>query len=128
MKKKFKEFYKPQFTDSVNLEIWIIIDAVCKEYDVDRNMIFIRKNDRMYSEPRQIIMALMYYHLRLPMAIVGQYCGGRDHSTVVHARQSVCMLYDSNKFYASRVRSIVSSITSDPDVFHSLSMKIRMIT
>jgi len=85
-----------------------ILDCVCKYFNVNLEDIIGKKKNKEIVEPRQIAMYLMYDMLDLPLSSIGSIFGGRDHTTVMHAREKVSGLIKSN----SRIKVIVNDLKS----------------
>ena len=81
-----------------NLTTDRIIDCVCKYFNVSRTDLLGKKKNKEIVEPRQICMYIILEMLALPLTSVGQIFGGKDHTTVIHAREKVSeMIKDSNR-------------------------------
>ena len=61
-------------------------------------------------EPRQICMYLMTELLSIPLMTIGQAMGGRDHTTVIHARDKVAELIKTNDRVATEVNDLKNLI------------------
>ncbi len=85
-----------------------IIDCVCKYYNVARTDLLGKKKNKEVVEPRQIAMYIILEMLALPLTSVGQIFGGKDHTTVIHAREKVADLIKNN----NRVKIAVDDIKS----------------
>ena len=85
-----------------------IMDSVCKYFSVEKDDMVGKKKNKEIVEPRQIAMFLMYDMLDLPLTSIGQYFGGRDHTTVMHAREKINGLIKSN----GRIKVIVNDLKS----------------
>lgn len=66
-----------------------IITCVCAFYKVNKADIISKKKNKEFVAPRQICMYLMLDMLSLPLLTVGHLIGGRDHSTVIYARDKI---------------------------------------
>ncbi|MEG2002265.1 MAG: helix-turn-helix domain-containing protein, partial [Clostridia bacterium] len=66
-----------------------VIDATCKYFNVTRSDITSKKKTKEIVEPRQIAIYLILEFLSLPLASIGQIFGGRDHTTIIHARDKI---------------------------------------
>ncbi len=66
-----------------------IINATCKYFNITRDDIVSKKKTKEIVEPRQIAIFLILEFLSLPLASIGQIFGGRDHTTVIHARDKI---------------------------------------
>lgn len=62
-----------------------IIDIVCDRYNVLAEDMSSKKKPREIAYPRQIAMYLCRKMTEEPLASIGSYFGGRDHTTVIHA-------------------------------------------
>ena len=85
-----------------------ILDAVCKYFSVEKDDLLGKKKNKEIVEPRQIAMYLIYDMLDLPLTSIGQFFGGRDHTTVMHAREKVTQLIKNN----NRIKVIVNDLKS----------------
>ena len=66
-----------------------IIDAVCNFYSLAKSDLLGKKRNKELVEPRQICVYLITELMNLPLAAIGQAMGGRDHTTVIHARDKI---------------------------------------
>lgn len=66
-----------------------VIDATCKYFNILRSDLVGKKKTKDIVEPRQIAIYLILEFLSLPLASIGQIFGGRDHTTVIHARDKI---------------------------------------
>lgn len=86
-------------TGDFNITCEAIKKAVCKKYNIKISDIESSKRKREFSHPRQIAMYLCRELTDSSLPKIGEYFGGRDHTTVLHA-------YDK----------IASDIKTDPDL------------
>ena len=61
---------------------------------------------REVLEPRQIFMWLMRNKTSISLKQIGRMCGGRDHSTVIHACRLVDDYAATDRRYAARLETI----------------------
>ena len=66
-----------------------ILDKVCKYFNVELDDVMGKKRNREYVEPRMVAIYLMCEVLNIPLTNIGQILGGRDHTTVMHARNKI---------------------------------------
>lgn len=66
-----------------------VIDAVTEYFGVDREALVGKKKNKEIVEPRQICIYLITEFLTLPLVKIGEIFGGRDHTTVLHARNKI---------------------------------------
>ncbi|OGD87359.1 chromosomal replication initiator protein DnaA [Candidatus Curtissbacteria bacterium RIFCSPHIGHO2_02_FULL_40_17] len=66
-----------------------IIEAVCSYFNVKPSDLSSpsRKSNLVFA--RQILMYLLRKELQLPLSAIGQFVGGRDHSTIIHGVEKV---------------------------------------
>ncbi|MCI5838108.1 MAG: chromosomal replication initiator protein DnaA [Christensenellaceae bacterium] len=81
----------------------VVISAVCDYYHVSEKDLIGKKKNREIAEPRQICVYLMTELLPLPLVSVGQAIGGRDHTTIMHARDKVAKLVSEGGRYYTEV-------------------------
>lgn len=61
---------------------------------------------REQVQARQVAMFFVKKHTRLSLKQIGNFFGGRDHSTVIYAINTVNDLMDTNKFFNKKVNEI----------------------
>ncbi len=66
-----------------------IVDATCKYFKVSKEDLTGKKKNKEIVEPRQLCIYLITDMLDLPLATIGNMFGGRDHTTVMHARDKM---------------------------------------
>ncbi|MEG1509152.1 MAG: chromosomal replication initiator protein DnaA [Clostridia bacterium] len=71
------------------LTIDSIVNSVCSYYGISKDDIVGKKKTKQIVEPRQIAMYLISDMLSMPLVNIGDYFGGRDHTTIIHARDKV---------------------------------------
>ena len=89
----------------------IIIDAVCKYFSVSKAEIVGKKKNKEIVEPRMIAIYLTCEMLDLPLVVIGKVFGGRDHTTIVHARDKIGEQVKENgkiKSFVSAVKEIIN--------------------
>lgn len=74
-----------------------IIDATCKCFNVKREDLLGKRKTRDIVEPRQICIYVMTEVLDLPLATIGNIFGGRDHTTIMYARDKVAQSMSQQK-------------------------------
>ncbi len=66
-----------------------IRERVAQQYGVTVDALTSRRRTKEVTVPRQIAMYLIRELLDLPLTTIGDYFGGRDHSTVIHSINKV---------------------------------------
>jgi len=67
----------------------IIISTVCEYFSVTKADLTGKKKNKEIVEPRQICMYLITEFLTTPLKEIGNIFGGRDHTTVIFARDKI---------------------------------------
>ncbi len=96
--------YTDRSEESLNAET--IIDASCRYFNVSKEDITGRKKNREVVEPRQVCIYIINELLSMPLASIGNLFGGRDHTTVMHARDKVAAQLNTN----AKIRTAVQDI------------------
>lgn len=73
-----------------------VIDCTCKYFNITRDEILGKKKTKELVEPRQICIYIITDMLSLPLATIGSIFGGRDHTTMIHARDKVSAALSTN--------------------------------
>ncbi len=87
-----------------------IIEAVCNFYKIQRTDLVSKKKNKEIVEPRQICAYLMTELLSIPLVTIGQSLGGRDHTTVIHARDKIAELMKENSRISTEVKDLKNLI------------------
>lgn len=87
-----------------------IIDAVCNFYKIQRSDLLGKKKNKEVVEPRQICAYLMTELLSIPLVTIGQALGGRDHTTVIHARDKISELIKENTRVETEIKDLKNMI------------------
>lgn len=85
-----------------------IIDCVCKYFSISKEDLLGKKKNKEIVEPRQICMYVICDLLDLPLTSIGAIFGGKDHTTVIHAREKISEKIKEN----NRIKVIVNDIKS----------------
>lgn len=88
------------------LTVDTIIDVVCSYYSVQKAEIIGKKKNKEIVEPRQVCIYLITDMLSLPLAAIGTAFGGRDHTTIMHARDKITQLITTNNNIATAIKDI----------------------
>ena len=87
-----------------------IIDSVCDFYKIQRSDLLGKKKTKDVVEPRQICAYLMTELLSIPLVTVGLALGGRDHTTVIHARDKIAELIKENTRVETEIKDLKNMI------------------
>lgn len=88
-----------------------IVECVCKYYqNVTKKDIIGKKKTKEIVEPRQMCVYLVTELLTMPLLSIGQYFGGRDHTTIMYTRDKMAELVAINPKYAMQAKDIKDMI------------------
>lgn len=83
-----------------------IAKAVCGYYAIKHNDLKGKRRTKEIALPRQIAMYLMYELTGTPFMTIGEYLGGRDHTTIMHGVKKI----ESDIKESTRMRQEVVTI------------------
>lgn len=66
-----------------------IVSTVCKYFKLSTTDLFSKKKTKNIVEPRMIAIYLITELLPMPLVSIGELFGGRDHTTIIHARDKI---------------------------------------
>jgi len=92
----------------INISIDFITNTVCEFLDVDENSVREKNRKKEVVLARQIAMYLSKKLTKYSLKTIGLHFGGRDHSTVIHAFNSIEKLLQTD----ANIRDAVSSVKS----------------
>ena len=99
--------------NSANLTLDIIVDKVCDYYNVSKEDLIGKKKNKEIVDPRQICIYIITELLDAPLKTIGDYFGGRDHTTIMHARDKIAMQAKTNSYLRNSINDIKSNLTKD---------------
>jgi len=73
-----------------------VTEIVIRRFNLSLSQIKSAKRNRPLARPRQVLMYLLRTQLELPLEEVGTWVGGRDHTTVLHAVDTITHLLSTN--------------------------------
>ncbi len=83
-----------------------VVEVITKKFNISISQIKGDRRSRFLARPRQILMYLLRTELSLSLDEVGTWVGGRDHSTVIHAVDTISNLLSTNEKMRSDVEWI----------------------
>ena len=83
-----------------------IRESVADAWGVTTKALTSRRRSRNIVVPRQVAMFLIRELLEIPLAGIGRYFGGRDHSTVIHSIRKVEKQIASDDTFRGRVEAL----------------------
>lgn len=102
-KSMLKNFIK---NSSKEISMEFIQKLVCEYFEVPVEMVKSKTRKREIVQARQISMYLAKIHTKTSLKSIGAFFGGRDHSTVIYACQTVDDLIDTDKKFKGYVADI----------------------
>lgn len=102
-KSMLKNFIK---NSSKEISMEYIQKLVCEYFEVPIEMVKSKTRKREIVQARQISMYLAKQHTKTSLKSIGAFFGGRDHSTVIYACQTVDDLIDTDKKFKGYVADI----------------------
>jgi len=79
---------------------------VASEYDIPSDLLRSKTRKKEIAEARQVAMFLSTECTRLTLKAIGLHFGGRDHATVIHARETVSERIKANKPFNEMVERL----------------------
>ncbi len=91
-----------------------IMDMVCKYYNVQKADLIGKKKNKEIVDPRQICIYLITELISdMPLASIGGLFGGRDHTTIIHARDKIAANIKNNNNLKITINDLTAMIKSD---------------
>lgn len=87
-----------------------ILKCVSEYFQVDQNDLIGKKKTKNIAEARQFAMYLISDMISVPLISIGDFFGGRDHSTIIHARDKIANLIATDYRYANYIKDLTSMI------------------
>ena len=81
-----------------------ILKCVADYFHLDQKDLIGKKKTKNIVEARQIAIYLISDLISVPLVSIGDFMGGRDHSTIIHARDKIISLLSSDYKYANYIR------------------------
>ncbi len=102
-----REMLKDLIKDTrINLTIDEIQRICCEYFDITEDLVRGKTRKREVVQARQVAMYFSKELTQHSLKTIGLYFGGRDHSTVIHANQSVENQVDTNPKFAGMMNEI----------------------
>ena len=92
------------------ISMGLITNCVCEYFTIDKNEIMSKKRTKKINEARQIAIFLISELMPVPLVTIGDYFGGRDHSTIIHARDKISELVLKDNQFSTYLKDIKNMI------------------
>ncbi len=102
-----------EFDRAQHLTVDRIIDLVCKYYNVKRSDLVGKKKNKEIVDPRQVCMYVATELLDVPLMTIGESMGGRDHTTVMHARDKIAENMRKDKALKTEIDDLITMLKSE---------------
>lgn len=96
--------YRIQECDEITADE--IIDCTCRYFNAPKAEVVGKKKNKEVVVPRQIAIYLINDMITMPLTAIGELFGGREHTTVMHARDKISALVTSD----AKIRTAVNDI------------------
>lgn len=90
-----------------------IIKNVAEFYGVTYNDLTDKSRKKEYVKPRQIAMYLMRKEIKSSFPSIGNWLGGRDHTTAMHAFEKITQNIDDDKLVEQEINLIIERLYND---------------
>jgi chromosomal replication initiator protein len=89
-----------------------VLKAVAKHYAVSLQDLRSKKRNKNIATVRQVAFFLMKKHSFCSLQTIGDFIGGRDHSTVIHAVGKVEELKEKDASFAQKLKIVEQDLLS----------------
>ncbi len=84
-------------SNAKEISIEYIQKIICDYFKIPTDTINANTRKREIVQARQLSMYFAKKYTKLPLSLIGAYCGNKDHATVLHACKTVSNLYETDK-------------------------------
>jgi chromosomal replication initiator protein len=90
----------------------VVLDGVCRYYNVEIERMQSKQRDREIVWPRQVAMYLMRAETDASLLQIGSALGGRDHTTIIHGCEKVRVEITRDEHLRREVAEVLESLRS----------------
>ena len=87
-----------------------ILKCVADYFHLDQKDLIGKKKTKNIVEARQIAIYLISDLISVPLVSIGDFMGGRDHSTIIHARDKISDLITTDYKFANYIKDLTELI------------------
>lgn len=102
-----------EITQSQNITIDKIMTVICRYYNIKKEELIGKKKNKEVVDPRQICIYIITELLDVPLITIGEAFGGRDHTTIIHARDKIAENIKTNKSLKTNVDDLIAMIKAE---------------
>lgn len=92
------------------LTMELITGVVSEYFSVPVEDIMSAKRSKNIAEARQMAIYIISELMSAPLTSIGEYLGGRDHTTIIHSRDKISALIKDNTVYKKYAGDIIERI------------------
>ncbi|MCX7835983.1 MAG: chromosomal replication initiator protein DnaA [bacterium] len=82
-----------------------IIEIVCKDYNIHPDLLADKTRRQPIAEARMVVMAIACELTGLSLNSIGAKLGGRDHTTIMHARDTIRQRCENDLDFKNKIES-----------------------
>jgi len=97
-----------------SITIELIQETVASHFDISSDQLRARTRKKEIVVPRQLAMYVCKHFTDSSLKTIGLHFGGRDHSTVIHAYQTIQEKIQQNLDLKKDVEEILETLDLDP--------------
>lgn len=101
-------YFQVDLSEEADHQATTIINYVSQEMNVTTVHMKSHSRKREYSEARQIAQYVLCMYTSMSLSAIGRYFGGRDHSTIIHARDTVRDLMRSDRKFREKCAKCIT--------------------
>ena len=103
-------------TKTQSITVDKIMNFVCRYYDIRKEDLIGKKKSKEIVDPRQICIYIITELLDdVPLITIGEAFGGRDHATIIHARDKIAKNIKTNKSLKTNINDLIAMIKSESE-------------
>ena len=106
VKEALKDFLDPPGELSMDS----ITDAVANYFKTAKSELIGKKKSKNVAEPRQVAIYIINDVLSPPLTSIGDFFGGRDHTTIMYARDKISSAIENNPAFARKINDLKNII------------------
>ena len=102
-----------EITQSQGITIDKIMTVVCRYYNIKKEDLVGKKKNKEVVDPRQNCIYIITELLDVPLITIGEAFGGRDHTTIIHARDKIAENIKTNKSLKTNIDDLIAMIKAE---------------